>query len=99
MNIDPSRPLFTRAGQYVSDYCTHVAGVAANLGVGRCGTTQWRSLRMLSVRIVVQTGNLADDTLVELHGEVPHPTTPGFAVTSSYIGAVVTGILIRSGEY
>ena len=54
---------------------------------------------MLSVRIVVQTGNLADDTLVELHGEVPHPTTPGFAVTSSYIGAVVTGILIRSGEY
>ena len=43
MNIDPSRPLFTRAGQYVSDYCTHVAGVAANLGVVRCGTTLWRS--------------------------------------------------------
>ena len=54
---------------------------------------------MLSVRIVVQSENLADDTLVELHGEVPHPTTPGFAVTSSYMGTVVTGILIRSGEY
>ena len=55
MNIDPSRPLFTRAGQYVSDYCTHVAGVAANLGVVRCGTTLWRSPRMFSARILVWT--------------------------------------------
>ena len=54
---------------------------------------------MLSVRIVVQTGNLADDILVELHDEVPHPTTPGFAATSSYRGTVVTSILVRSGEY
>ena len=50
-------------------------------------------------KAVVQTGILADDTMVELHGVVPHPTTPGFAATSSYRGTVVTSILVRSGEY
>ena len=40
-----------------------------------------------------------DYTVVELHGVVPHPTTPGFAATSSYRGTVVTSILVRSGEY
>ena len=99
MNIDPSRPLFTRAGQYVSEYSTHVAGSAADLGVIGCRTTLLRSPRMLSPKIVVQTGILADDILVELRGGVPHPTTLGFAATSSYMGTVVTGILVRFGEY
>ena len=99
MNIDPSRPLFTRAGQYVSDYSTHVAGSAADLGVIGCRTTLLRSPRMLSARSVGQTGILGDDTLVELDGGVPHPTTFGFAATSSYMGTVVTGILVRFGEY
>ena len=49
---------------------------------------------MLSARSVGQTGILGDDTLVELDGGVPHPTTFGFAATSSYMGTVVTGILM-----
>ena len=51
------------------------------------------------LKAVVQTGILADDTMVELHGVVPHPTTPRFAATFSYMGTVVTDILVRSGEY
>jgi len=43
VNIDPSRPLFAGAGQCVGDCSTHVAGMAAGLGVVGCGTALWGS--------------------------------------------------------
>ena len=50
----------------------------------------------LEVEVLVWV--LADDTLVDLHNMVPHPTAPGLGPTPIHMGTVVTHMLMSSGE-